>query len=149
MIFLTDATSIDGEVSYATFELAEIDIQAIRAAHAALLVLLESKSFTALRLHIDAESHVQFWPECEFDIDMETDGAQTGEAVQEEVGKNHYALLSKMPTDLVEDDDVFCEGVELVICAERFYFVGFGDDTIMDSIALPYSVLDAVEAAAA
>jgi hypothetical protein len=132
MVILVDAYDTAQEASYATIELTEMDVKAIRAARKVLLALLDHEDFTACGLEIDTSALVLFWKNTDIEDDEQS----------KKMAEWGYLLLDESPKDLKEEEDVFCDGYDLLIREEVFYFRGGGDDGIMDTRAIPYSVLD-------
>jgi hypothetical protein len=135
MIFLTEVMDLSEIASYATFELDEATIDLIRAGQAAFQALKANPKMDPIALHLDCGVEVQFWEECDF-------GQEEGdEKAAEKMKEVRYAVVSKVPSDLEDQEDIFADGVALVVGDNVFHFIGYGDDGIMETVSIPYSVL--------
>jgi hypothetical protein len=135
MIFLTEVMDLTEVASYATFELDEATIELIRIGQAAFQALKTTPKMDPLALHLDCGVDVKFWEECDFGEEEEDE-----EAV-EKMKEVRYAVVGKVPSDLEGQEDIFADGVRLVIGDETFHFIGYGDDGVMETVSIPYSVL--------
>lgn len=135
MLFLAEVMDQAENASYATFELDEATISLIRAGHAAFQAIKSDPRMDPLAIHFDCGVDVKFWEECDFGEDEENEEAA------EKMKETRYAVITKVPRDLEEQEEIFCDNVRLIVGDCCFSFLGYGDEGLMETVTVPYFLL--------